>query len=140
VGVSCGEKISRVVVVGSALDELPGTCELFHRFSVLNLSDWPSNEFSFHRFLPNVKWMSQSKGEQHGQDGEKLLANGEQTASERIPSNYGENPALRAYQHLLCSAAALPAMRWRTVTRAERELLGNSAKPRRRPGPKSIAA
>jgi hypothetical protein len=39
--------------------------------------DWPSNEFSFHRFLPNVKWTAQSKGEQYAQDGEKFLANGE---------------------------------------------------------------
>src|SRR5260370_20326958 len=82
---------------GSALAELPGNPrELFHRFSVLNLSI----EFSFHRFLSNVKWMSQSKGEQYGQDGEKLLANGEQTASERIPSNYGGN-RVACLPHLL---------------------------------------
>jgi len=70
---------------------------------------------NFHSSLsPNVKWMSQSKGKQHGQDGEKLLAKREQTATRRIPSNYGGKSALRAYHIYLPRAAALPAMRWRT--------------------------
>ena len=61
----------------------------------------------------------------------KLRANGFHPTTEEI--------ALRAY-HIYLERGGAPGDALEDWTRAERELLGNSAKPRRRPGPKSIAA
>ena len=61
----------------------------------------------------------------------KPLANGFHPATEEI--------ALRAY-HIYLERGGAAGDALEDWTRAERELLGNSAKPRRKPVPKSIAA
>jgi hypothetical protein len=50
-----------------------------------------------------------------------------------------EEIALRAY-HIYLERGGAPGNALEDWTRAERELLENSGKPRRRPAPKSIAA
>jgi hypothetical protein len=50
-----------------------------------------------------------------------------------------EEIALRAYQIYL-ERGGTPGNELEDWTRAERELLGNNGKPRRKPSPKSIAA
>ncbi len=61
----------------------------------------------------------------------KLRTNGFHPTAEEI--------ALRAY-HIYLERGGAPGDALEDWTRAERELLENSAKPRRRPVPKSIAA
>ena len=61
----------------------------------------------------------------------KLRANGFHPTTEEI--------ALRAY-HIYLERGGAPGDALEDWTRAERELLGNSVKPRRGPVPKSIAA